>query len=428
MEDVKLYLDDVLKADIFIDGELVDSFNGNMAFSFVQTFYDSEVTSVVENDDYFKIVYDKSVLSLKNPDKLIENTDVKNLLFPIFKNANDCLEKKKLNKKIKRQNKYVRRQIAVSALSAAILFIGASGFMKDKSNIDIDVYSDTNYDSHVSDVVSEVSNGIVESATLNIPQLVSFTAEEVEASNSDVVDDVVAIEDEDVPSEESISNEYDEDNYDIPQAFIDYGSKSDTEKAILASENYKWLIDEYSRVYGLDSDLMLAIATQERGVHSEYTDEGGATGLMQIQNGVWDGATLSAYNFDTASWDTVVVDTSSLGNLDYNVRIGSMIYQTYLRDMDYNSIAAIQAYNQGNGAVAGIISSYASDAGKTSSEVLDDPTDLGWLEYTNYVPFGDPNYVLNVLSWYRGDGVISCFDTDGNIHSVSLNGELVKSK
>lgn len=35
-------------------------------------------------------------------------------------------------------------------------------------------------------------------------------------------------------------------------------------------------------MYGVDPALVLAVATQERGIHSSVTDTGGATGLMQI--------------------------------------------------------------------------------------------------------------------------------------------------
>ena len=78
---------------------------------------------------------------------------------------------------------------------------------------------------------------------------------------------------------------------------ISYDDRSNTEKAIRAELNYGEMLRKYSAIYGINPEVMLAIATQERGIHSEIKDKGGATGLMQIQNSVWRGETITVDNY-----------------------------------------------------------------------------------------------------------------------------------
>ena len=187
-------------------------------------------------------------------------------------------------------------------------------------------------------------------------------------------------------------------------AFINYETRDEYEmlKHQNTIENYKEIIDYYSEMYGIDSNLMTAIATQERGVHSEEMDEGGATGLMQIQNDAWDNEYLSAYNFEGSNWEEVYVDTEQLKDINYNIKIGCMIFQNYLYQLDYNPIAATQAYNMGIGTIGMIYSDYCSDNGLDINETISDPRNLGWMDYRKEIPYGDQEYIEHVYS-YLGD-------------------------
>lgn len=179
---------------------------------------------------------------------------------------------------------------------------------------------------------------------------------------------------------------------------IDYADRSETNKALQARENYYDVIGKYATMYGLDPNFMLALATQESGVHSSTVAAGGGLGLMQIQVSVWANNNITAYNFETNQKETVKVNPEQLKDLDYNVKIGCMIYANYLRNFSYNPIVALQAYNMGIGTLDTIISNYAEDIGLTRKEVLAGD-DLGWMDYRDNIRYGDSNYIENVLSW-----------------------------
>ena len=165
---------------------------------------------------------------------------------------------------------------------------------------------------------------------------------------------------------------------------------------------------------------MLAIATQETGDHYNYINNGYAIGLMQVEASVWEGQPLTAYNFETKAWEKITVNGSRLSDLDYNVKVGCMIFQLSLRDMNYNILGAVQNYNMGYGNMHyKIIPAYCADTNKTKDEVLDDQYDIGWIEYRNLGHGGDKNYIENVLSYIGEESQIEVTKPDGEI--VSLN-------
>lgn len=71
----------------------------------------------------------------------------------------------------------------------------------------------------------------------------------------------------------------------------------------------------------------MAIATQEKGIHSTEIDPGGGVGLMQMQYAVWVNQDVKAYNFDTSSWETFHVTDSNIRELDTNIKIACMYFR-----------------------------------------------------------------------------------------------------
>lgn len=210
---------------------------------------------------------------------------------------------------------------------------------------------------------------------------------------------------------------------------IEYEDFSNTEKAVKTRQNYGDLITKYSNMYGLDPNLMIAIATQEKGFHSSVMDDGGATGLMQIQNSVWLGKQISAYNYEKGQYDTFTIDNNKIEQLETNIQIGCMYFQNCLKFMDYNIPAAIQTYNYGTGNMGNVLKVYAGITGKTKQEVLGDQYDVGWLEYRNVVNRGDSNYLNNVLSWMGNNNNISVMKPDNSKIDISISNQsnIVKS-
>lgn len=190
--------------------------------------------------------------------------------------------------------------------------------------------------------------------------------------------------------------------YNIDQE-LNVGTLSSSEKLKYVEDNYSDIIEKYSSMYNLDSNLITAIATQERGSHSDKVDDGGAIGLMQIQVLVWNDKNISVYNYETNSEEKIHITLDKLKDVDFNIKVGCAIFQNYLKQMNGNVIAAIQSYNMGPGSVKKIISTYAKATGKTYDEVLSNVEDIGWLDYRNSSYPGDPDYVEHVSRYYNSD-------------------------
>jgi len=201
---------------------------------------------------------------------------------------------------------------------------------------------------------------------------------------------------------------------------IEYEDLSNTNKAIFARENYGEIIEKQANKYGVDPNLMLGIATQERGVHSNQRDKGGATGLMQIQNSVWLGEEISAFNFETGEYDKFKVTKSMIENLDTNVQLGCMIFQNCLRYVDYNIPLAVQTYNYGIGNIKKVVDVYAGVSNKTRQEVYDNPSDIGWIEYRDIIKVGDSNYLNKVFSWMGDENNISVIKNDNTVVNLTV--------
>ena len=207
-----------------------------------------------------------------------------------------------------------------------------------------------------------------------------------------------------------------------------YEDRSNTPKADYVINEYGHLLTKYATMYGVDPNLMIAIATQERGTHSSIMDDGGATGIMQMQNAVWLGKEISAYNVETGQRDTYTVDSDMIENLETNIKMGCMYFQNCLDYMNYNIPAAIQCYNMGINNMRGILDAYANEQGMTRSDVLSNPLDTGWMNYRYLSDGGDENYLENVVSWLGNDMNISVFNRndDNNVMLTITNSDSVK--
>ncbi len=188
--------------------------------------------------------------------------------------------------------------------------------------------------------------------------------------------------------------------------YLEFPDYSDTDKAVYCKNNYYGLIEYYAHLYGLDPNLVLGIATQERGVHATTVDPGGAIGLMQIQYNVLINSTLTVYELNEATGNyeprELAITDDKLVSVDGNIRIGCAILQYNLIESNYNLPVALQAYNMGPYALKTIISRYAYDHGVRPEDVLNNSADIGWINYRKGINgdiVGDYNYIENVNSW-----------------------------
>lgn len=198
-----------------------------------------------------------------------------------------------------------------------------------------------------------------------------------------------------------------------------------SEKYQNAKENYYDLIEKYANEYGLDPMVMLALATQERGVHSETVDSGGGLGLFQIQiegGWNWNNENVSAFNFRTNEEETVTITKEKASTLEYNIKYGCMLFQNALREQNYNVPRAIQCYNYGSTYMDQVISECCRDTGYSRSDISN-PTNLIWTNYRSVIKNGDDRYLENVLRYLPNDTQIEFKKPSGETITMTFENE-----
>lgn len=212
---------------------------------------------------------------------------------------------------------------------------------------------------------------------------------------------------------------------------IDFSDRTSDEKAVNAKDNYYELVGKYAKTYGIDKDLIMAIATQEKGVHSTEIDPGGGVGLMQMQYAVWVNQDVKAYNFDTSSWETFHVTDSNIRELDTNIKIACMYFQNCLVNMDYNVPAALCAYNWGTTSAKNKLSEFSQDRGLSLNEVLE-ANDTSWINLFDVNGDTSLAYPKMVLSYYDSSKPIENEKVDDNGNDImvrtTVTSPLIKSK
>lgn len=200
---------------------------------------------------------------------------------------------------------------------------------------------------------------------------------------------------------------------------LDYGDNTSSEKLQEAQKNYSDKINKYAQKYGLDANLVLAICTQERGTHSDTIDSGGACGLMQIQvNAHPNGSSIYTTTFDSFNKPSDQVFTFNIDNyqtLDGNLDAGCALLRSYLNEFNGNMVAAIYAYNAGNGTVLNAINRYAKDNNMDYDMVLKELNNYEWHKFfTN-----ESNDYLEAVMQYFIDSEIKYYnvlkDSDGKV-------------
>ena len=188
---------------------------------------------------------------------------------------------------------------------------------------------------------------------------------------------------------------------DMPVYSFDYEDRSNSEKSNYAKENYADLVSKYATTYGLDSKLIMAILTQENAYNEINNSNIGANGVMQIES-IWNGYDISAYNYETGNVDKERIDSSSLANPEYAIKIGCMIlnnqYATLYNKYYLNGtitkdeviIATVISYNKGITAICNLINNYGKDFTSHISETLG----------------GDNDYLKHVFSYLEDMSII----------------------
>ncbi len=156
--------------------------------------------------------------------------------------------------------------------------------------------------------------------------------------------------------------------------------KSDWLTSLLYPIHYKEDIRVSARNYGVETHLIAAIIRTESNFKTGRESRKGALGIMQVMP-------------DTASW---IVEKAGLEKIseemlrnraDIGIEMGAWYLNFLHKQFDGNSIAAIAAYNAGQGNVRKWLSSGTWD---------------GTIESVKEIPFGETrHYVQRVYYYYN---------------------------
>ena len=415
--DIKAHLSkDNWSKEYYLDSE--------QACELIKYFSASKLLDVRDDGKDALFLFENYQFKINDYKSVFKNSKLKELFLPLFFKTRKLLKEKnvkKLNKKKTiRKNKYLGPEIFALGLATYIFFTAsakADGIVLEQPNVQdptID-YNDNQIENSYSKAVESLKEKGL-NVEIDIPSHdVKFSPPPKHTEETSLI-------------EPQNNNKIISDNTNNDFFFIDYEDRTSTDKAVETRENYSSVIEKYARMYGLDPKLILAIATQETGNHYKYLDSGPAIGLMQIEKSVWkNGGKITAYNFETSSWETITLTADDYDNfmynlrdLDYNVKIACMLFQYNLRYFDYNILAGIQAYNMGMGSLDRVIDNYCMDKNLIREQVLDNQYDDGWLLYRNYISSGDSLYIEHVLSYCEEDETISVKKPDGTVISIII--------
>ena len=208
----------------------------------------------------------------------------------------------------------------------------------------------------------------------------------------------------------------------------------DVEKKNHAYDNYHETVEKYASMYGLSSNIPMAMLTQESG---GYITEN----LMQIIFSSWEDQVISVYNFKTGQYDNMMLSSTKsstddlkvyskkdLKDPEINIKLGIAMLRSGL-DLGLtgdNLPAVIVMYNQGYGNLQKILRTTSEHTGKSIKEIVSNPADTTFLNYTNVTGVGDPDYFEHCIQflldesgeaemWYK------VVDDDGNIKDTVVN-------
>ena len=208
---------------------------------------------------------------------------------------------------------------------------------------------------------------------------------------------------------------------------LEYESRAYTDRNLLVRniEDAMAAIKKYANKYMIDENLVMAIASQERGTHSQTMDDGGGLGIMQVQVAVHpDGSAFSTVINDNGNIkkSQFVYHHNEYITLDGNIEAGCALLQYYLNYFNGNMAMAVYAYNSGQGPVNNAIVAYASETGLSYESIMANKSDLDWTKYL------DREYYLPaVLSWLDTDNLTMSYAHDDIVETTNYSLNHTKS-
>ena len=325
--------------------------------------------------------------------------------------------------KLSTKDPTIRKRLVAGSLAGLV----AAGFLGATTRHNNEKTSDTSVDSGYHAVYNEPER----------PELPIYFGEENDVSYTDTQSDestetTVEIQEESQVEEDSQITE----EISVPETKNELASMLDVDnfhyshsdrsddKCIKDAHRYDEYFEKYAKRYGLDKNLLAAIAAHEcYGDHERGINVGPAEGLMQIEKSVHLGYTESAYNFETGEMDKVTVTIEKLQDVETNIQIAAMILQNCMELWDYNIPLAVQTYNLGIGNINKMLSMCSELEGIDKEDLKYNQENNAWLNYRAFLKTGDPNYVENVFCFLPNHQQITVQKRSGETSSVILEND-----
>ena len=274
------------------------------------------------------------------------------------------------------------------------------------------------------------SNEIQASDTTSQPAIVEMVETDIPTLSEDV--EIEAPTHEDLEEQEQFQEEVVEEVQGDKQQALDSMFSEDafhysfedrsSKENITNAKRYEDIFEKYANRYGLDKNLLMAMAAQESsGDHyNNLRDNQPAAGIMQIEKAVHIGNQVKAYNFEKGEMEYIIVTQDKLNNIDSNIQIGSMILREYIENSNYNIPLAIQTYNMGPGNMSKVLNTCGDLENIDVNTMKINPTNNKWLNYRAFLNVGDAKYVEHVFSYLGKHSNLQVMKRDTSKVSVNL--------
>ncbi len=306
------------------------------------------------------------------------------------------------NMKLSRKNITIGKRIAIASLAAVLVAAGISHIKGKPDPSDL-----------AATYVTEIDND-------NIIEIDTDEDEIIQAIDNALEEEKEIVEK--IPEQDQTSSYNDNmiEMFQTEEFHFSYEDRTEEEN-IRNAKRYEDLFEKYANRYGMDKNLLMAMAAQEsNGDHNSYINRGPAEGLMQIEKSAHLDTVVSAYNFETNQIEKETITLEKLQDVEYNIKIGTMILRNCMEENNYNIPLAIQAYNFGTGNMAKSINTCSDLENISKDEIKNNPSNNIWLLYREFVHAGDPKYVEHVFSFLKSGTTLKILDKERNEKTITI--------
>lgn len=261
---------------------------------------------------------------------------------------------------------------------------------------------------------------------------------QTKVNDQNSIETVEVIKNDEQPIVESAKEE----EKDIQLVSLDYEYNSESSRVKNVKEKYGEMIEKYANRYGIDPEIMYAVAAQESSGNHDESLNRNDKGLFQVSDEVWSGHTFRPYNVETGEYETFTLGkidghgkkdkngNANLTDAEMNTRAACAIMQASIISQNYNIALGIQNYNYGGGNMS---DAYGSIEKYTNSSISKVRTDSKLTSQSlriiakgsdySGVTAGDSKYVPHVAQFIKEGTELEFRDKDGSIYTIVFTNE-----